>query len=172
MKAVTGRVMSHSHHLKNLSVCPAPLLILSSQLRPPYLFSRSKVLMTQWTVVCHLLWLGSCNDFNKKDLVTWMSPLQGRKGVSPPTKPVPDHAREDSQLHSLVLMCPGSSSLGMASLQRGHFPNPSFLSHSVSRCSVRLDISTTCTQERRQSDFHGAVQDPQTRAALLGPSGF
>lgn len=92
---------------------------------------------------------------------------------------MPDHARREdrvhSRLHSLVLMCPGSSSLGMASLQRGHFPNPSLLSHSVSRCSVRLEISTTWAQERRQGDFCGAVQGPQTRAALLGlwslPSG-
>lgn len=79
-----------------------------------------------------------------------------------------DHARGQggglrghSRLHSLVLMCPGSSSLGTASLQRGHFPNPSLLSHSVSRCSVRLDISTTCTQERRQGDLRGKV--PQAR---------
>lgn len=108
-----------------------------------------------------------------------MSPLQGRKGASPSTMPMPDRAaREDwvhSRLHSLVLMCPGSSSLGMASLQRGHFPNPSLLSHSVSRCSVRLEISTTWAQERRQGDFCGTVQDPQTRTPLLGvwslPSG-
>jgi hypothetical protein len=52
--------------------------------------------MTQGTVVRHLLWLGSCNNFSKKNLVTWTSPLQGRKGATLPTKPMPDRAREDS----------------------------------------------------------------------------
>lgn len=49
-----------------------------------------------------------------------------------------------SRLQILLFVCLGSSSLGTASLQRGHFPKLSLLSQSVSRCSVRLAISSIC----------------------------
>lgn len=49
------------------SAFSAPLLP-PSWFRPPYLFSRGKVFMTQRTSVCHLLRFGSWNDFDKEDL--------------------------------------------------------------------------------------------------------
>lgn len=59
-------------------------------------------------------------------------------------------SRRHSRAQSLAVMCRGSSSFRTASLQRQHLPNASLLSHSVSKCSVRLQISTTWT--RRQSE--------------------
>lgn len=51
---------------------------------------------------------------------------------------------ENSRLQAGPWTCRVSSSVATASEQRGHWLNLDLLSHSPSRCSVRLAISTTC----------------------------
>lgn len=51
---------------------------------------------------------------------------------------------ENLRLHALALTCSSNSALGIASVQRGHLLYVPLASHSVSKCSVRPAISTTC----------------------------
>lgn len=51
---------------------------------------------------------------------------------------------ENSRLQAGPWTCRVRSSVATASEQRGHWMNLDLLSHSPSRCSVRLAISTTC----------------------------
>lgn len=51
---------------------------------------------------------------------------------------------ENSRLQAGPWTCWVRSSAATASEQRGHWLNLDLLSHSASRCSVRLAISTTC----------------------------